>query len=214
MYGRWDLVGRESKPDVGALVFKAEYRHSIGAEPPPNGILSAAGVAGISGPTFSAAGGVLTHLFWTQAFADNHFAEGEYLKHLEFGLEGSWATRTTHNAHVLLWQVDDREEAGIEGGWGATLSWSTDLVSGLVPFPRGGYSDSGGTLVDRMIGIGFGYAIGDRDDFFGFGANWGRAPDVTRTQYQLESHYRTSIMRGLLVVPSVQHLLNPAYEPE
>jgi porin len=110
--------------------------------------------------------------------------------------------------------VDDRELAGVDGGWGATFSWSTELDNGLVPFLRGGYSDSGGTLVDRTISAGFGYTLGERDNFFGFGANWGRAPGVARNQYQLESYYRTYIARGLSVVPSVQYILNPAYEPE
>ena len=292
VYGRWAVVGRDRELDVGALVFKMEYRNSLGTELPPQAILSKAGVAGLSGPTFSAAGGVLTNLFWTQAFADNRFAfnagvvdptdyvdvyalvnpwadfnnlafstsptiqipnqglgaaarwsitsqvyvlggfsdansdphhpedflssfaEGEYFKHLEFGLVGSWLTRTTHNAHVLLWQVDDRKEAGVDGGWGATFSWSTELENGIVPFLRGGYSDSGGTLVDRTISAGFGYTIGERDSFFGFGVNWGRAPDGERDQYQFESYYRTYIVRGLSVVPSVQYILNPAYEPD
>ena len=291
MYGRWDLVGRDSDPDVGALVFKVEYRHSLGTELPPQAVLSTAGVAGISGPTFSAAGGVLTNLYWTQAFADNRvafiagvvdptdyldvyalvdpwndfnnlafstsptipvpnqglggaarwsitseayvlggladpnsdphhpedfassFADGEYFKHLELGFIGSWATRITHNVHVLLWQADDRKEADVEGGWGATFSWSTELDNGLVPFLRGGYSDSGGILVDRSISAGVGYSLGERDNFVGFGANWGRAPDVDRNQYQLETYYRTYVTRGLSVVPSVQYIRNPAHEP-
>jgi porin len=291
-YGRWNLVGRDRDLDVGALVFKVEYRDSLGTELAPQGILSTAGVAGISGPTFSDIGGVLTNLYWTQAFADNRvafiagvvdptdyvdvyalvnpwtefnnlafstsptiavpnqglgvaalwsitphfyvlggladanadphhpddffssFAEGEYFKHLELGLIGSWATRMSHNVHVLLWQVDDRREAGVEGGWGATFSWSTEFDNGLVPFLRGGYSDSGGILVDRSISAGLGYQIGERDDFFGFGANWGRAPDVDRNQYQLETYYRTPVVRGLSVVPAVQYIVNPAYDPE
>jgi len=291
-YGRWNLVGRDRDHDVGALVFKVEVRHSLGTDAPPNDVLSTAGVAGISGPTFSNAGGVLTNLFWTQALADNRFAfnagvvdpsdyvdvyalanpwtdfnnlafstsptiqvpkqglgaaarwsitsqayvlagfsdanadphhpgdfvssfaEGEYFKHLELGLVGSWATRTKNNVHVLLWQVDDRKDAGVEGGWGATFSWSTELDSGLVPFLRGGYSDSGGILVDRSVSVGFGYKLGERDSFVGFGANWGRAPDVDRNQVQLETYYRTSITRGLSVVPSTQYVINPAYEPE
>jgi porin len=291
-YGRWNLVGRDRGTDAGSLVFKVEYRHSIGTEAPPNNVLSTAGVAGVSGPTFSSAGGLLTNLFWTQAFADNRFAfnagvvdpsdyvdvyalanpwtdfnnlafstsptiqvpkqglgaaarwslssqlyvlagfadansdphhpedfvssfaEGEYFKHIEFGLAGSYATRMTRNVHVLLWQVDDRKEASVEGGGGATFSWSTELDSGLVPFLRGGYSDSGGILVDRSISAGIGYKLPGRDNFFGFGANWGRAPDLERNQYQLETYYRTSITRGVSVVPAAQYILNPAHEPE
>ena len=69
-------------------------------------------------------------------------------------------------------------------------------------------------LVDRSISAGFGYQIGERDNFFGFGANWGRAPDVDRNQVQVETYYRTPIVRGLSVVPSAQYILNPAYDPD
>ena len=55
--------------------------------------------------------------------------------------------------------------------------------------------------------------VGERDDFVGFGANWGRAPDVDRNQYQLETFYRTFITRGLSVIPSVQYIRDPAYDP-
>jgi len=291
-YSRWNLVGRDRDPDVGALVFKVEYRSSLGTELAANAVLPAARVAGISAPTFSDAGGVLTNLYWTQALADNRvafvagvvdatdyvdvyalvnpwtdfnnlafstsptipvpdqglgvaarwsmtphvyvlggfadanadphhpddlfssFTEGEYFKHLELGLIGSWVTRMTQDAHVLLWQVDDRKGAGIESGWGATFSWSTEIANAWVPFLRGGYSNGGGTLVDRTISVGFGYAIGDRDNFLGFGANWGRAPEVGRNQYQIETDYRTPIVRGLSVVPSVQYIVNPAYDPD
>jgi len=292
-YGHWALVGRDDPTDVGSLVFKVEYRSSLGTEIPAQAVLPTAGVAGVSGPTFGANGGMLTNLFWTQAFADNRFAfsvgvvdptdyldvfglvnvwtdfnnlafstsptiqipnqglgvaarfmfakkfyvlggfadanadphrpqdffdtfgEGEYFKHLEFGWIGSWSGRFSDNAHITLWEVDDREEAGIEGGWGATLSWSQNLGDRWLAFVRGGYSDSGGTLVDRTVSLGFGYKVNDEDNYFGFGANWGRAPadpgEDARNQYLVETYYRAYLTRGLSVVPSIQYIRNPAY---
>jgi len=146
------------------------------------------------------------------------FGKGEYFKHVEFGWIGSWGARFADNTHLTLWEVDDRDEAGIEGGWGATLSWSQNVASRWLTFVRGGYSDSGGTLVDRTVSAGFGYAIDDQDSYFGFGVNWGRAPadpgENARDQYMLETYYRTSIVPGLSVVPSVQYVLDPAYNPD
>jgi porin len=291
-YGHWALVGRDDPIDVGSLVFKVEYRNSLGTDIPAQAVLPTAGVAGVSGPTFGANGGMLTNLFWTQAFADNRFAfsagvvdptdyldvyglvnvwtdfnnlafstnptiqipnqglgavarwmfsenlylvggfadanadphrpqdffstfgEGEYFKHVELGWMGSWKGRFSDNAHITLWEVDDREEAGIEGGWGATVSWSENLGDRWLGFVRGGYSDSGGTLVDRTVSAGFGYMVNDQESYFGFGINWGRAPDVDRNQYQFETYYRTFLSRGLSVVPSVQYIRDPAYNPE
>lgn len=292
-YGHWALVGRDDPIDVGSLVFKVEYRSSLGTDIPAQAVLPTAGVAGVSGPTFGANGGMLTNLFWTQAFADNRFAfsagvvdptdyldvfglvnvwtdfnnlafstnptiqipnqglgaaarfmftenfyvlggfadanadphrpedffdtfgDGEYFKHVELGWIGSWSGRYSDNAHITLWEVDDRDEAGIEGGWGATLSWSENLGERWLSFIRGGYSDSGGTLVERTVSVGFGYEVNDQDSYFGFGVTWGRAPtdpgDDARDQYMLETYYRTYLSRGLSVVPSVQYILDPAY---
>jgi len=171
-------------------------------------------------PNFYVVGGI------ADANADPHrpddffstFGEGEYFKHVEFGWIGSWSGRFGDNAHVLLWEVDDREEAGIEGGWGATLSWSAPLNDRWLTFVRGGYSDSGGTIVDRTVSTGFGYTIDDQDSYVGFGVNWGRAPadpgDDARDQFMFETYYRTTIVPGLSVVPSVQYILDPAYNLE
>jgi len=71
-YGIWTPVNRGS-PDAGQLIFKVENRHQLGTDLAPNALLPTAGVAGVSGPTFSDKGFVLTNLYWRQAFADNHF---------------------------------------------------------------------------------------------------------------------------------------------
>jgi porin len=141
------------------------------------------------------------------------FADGEHFRHVELGRIGSWDSRYSDNTHLLLWQVDDRAEAGVEGGWGATVSWSFEYGGRWLPFVRGGWSDGGGTLVDRTVSAGVGYRINQHDDYLGFGANWGRAPDTPRDQVQLEAYYRASIVPGLSVVPSAQVILDPAENP-
>jgi len=147
------------------------------------------------------------------------FGEGEYFYHLELGWIGSWAQRYSDNTHLTLWSVDDREAVGMEGGWGATVSWSRVYGGKWIPFLRGGWSDSGGTLLDRSVSAGFGYAVDDQDTFFGFGATWGQAPESTaggerRDQYLFETYYRTHIVGSVSIVPSVQYVSDPAWNPE
>jgi porin len=73
LYGRWTPFNRGA-PDAGSLVFKAEYRDKLGTSISPQVLGPMAGYAGLTAPTFSDAGGVLTNLFWAQAFAGNRFA--------------------------------------------------------------------------------------------------------------------------------------------
>lgn len=73
LFGSWTPVHRGS-PQAGKLIFKVEYRESFGSDITPQTLLPTAGVAGISGPTFSDKGALLTNLFWAQAFANNQFA--------------------------------------------------------------------------------------------------------------------------------------------
>jgi len=73
LYGHWTPINRGT-PDAGSLVFKGEYRGKLGTSIPPQMLGPSAGYAGLTAPTFSDAGGVLTNLYWTQAFAGNRFA--------------------------------------------------------------------------------------------------------------------------------------------
>lgn len=72
-YGHWTPFNRESA-SAGSVVFKAEHRHTLGTDIPPQLLGPTAGLASITAPVWSDAGGLLTNLYWTQAFADNRFA--------------------------------------------------------------------------------------------------------------------------------------------
>jgi len=73
LYGTWTLVNR-GMPDPGYLVFKGEYRGTLGTALSPQALGTAAGYAGTTATTFSDAGLLLTNLFWNQSFWDNRFA--------------------------------------------------------------------------------------------------------------------------------------------
>ncbi len=71
-YGTW--VPITSNPEnENKLVFKLEHRHAIGSDLPPSGLLLDAGVAALSGPTFSDNKTVLTNLYWGQNLHSNQF---------------------------------------------------------------------------------------------------------------------------------------------
>lgn len=72
-YGEWKPFHRDPET-TGRLVFKVENRHRLGTDLAVSPLLPAAGVAGLSGPTFSDAGNILTNFYWTQSFCDNRYA--------------------------------------------------------------------------------------------------------------------------------------------
>ncbi len=149
---------------------------------------------------------------------DTFFKDREYFKHIEFGWAGSWQKRFSDNIHLTLWQVDERQDAGISDGWGATFSFSRELGHWL-PFLRIGYGDGGGAILDRSISTGFAYATKDDSRRFGLGLNWGQPNDelygeTSKDQYTIESYYRMQLLKHLQVTPNIQLLLNPVLNPQ
>mgnify|MGYP001826197863 CR=1 FL=1 len=132
------------------------------------------------------------------------------------GLKLRWVR--PDNIHLTLWQVDERQDAGISDGWGATLSFSRELGHWL-PFLRIGYGDGGGAILDRSISTGFAYATKDDSGRFGLGLNWGQPNDelygeTSKDQYTIESYYRMQLLKHLQVTPNIQLLLNPVLNPQ
>lgn len=290
-YGNWTLVNRGSI-DRGSLVFKAEYRGRLGTSIAPQALGPTIGYGGLTAATFSDAGGLLTNLYWTQAFANNRFAfiagvvdvtdyldvyalvniwtdfnnyafatsptipapnQGlgaafrwnftpnyyvlagladangdphdpgdffksffdvrEYFYHAEVGWIESWNKRYSDNVHVAVWGQDPRDAAGVDRGKGVTFSASRSLNERWTPFFRAGYSDGGGALVDRAVSTGVGYKLSGRDDFVGVGAGWARAPGSDEDQYTFEAYYRWQPVKHLQIVPDIQYIVNPAYNP-
>ena len=149
---------------------------------------------------------------------DSFFGDHEYLKHIEFGWAGSWEQRFADNIHLTLWQADERTQANIPDGWGTAFSFSREFGKWL-PFLRVGYGDGGGAILDRSISIGFGHSPDRQSDRFGLGLQWGRPnQEIYGTtgddQYTVETYYRMQVLKHLQVVPDVQLLINPAFNPD
>jgi porin len=145
--------------------------------------------------------------------AQKLFDSGETFKHLAIGWSPDWDDRYDQAVQLTFWQVDDREEARVEGGQGVSLAAS--FRSGnWRPFFRAGYSDGGGPSLDRSVGFGTGYDTRDGKDLFGLGLNWGRAPGSSRNQYTMELFYRYDPTDFFQITPIIQYVANPANDPD
>ena len=153
------------------------------------------------------------------------FSDHEYFKHFEVGwVTGNKALYYLDNLHLTLWHADEREEIGIDDGWGAVLSFSHTFGSKWLMFARGGYADAGGSLLERSVSIGGGYAPSDigapgAGHQLGFGANWGRPNEALfgpglDDQYTMEAYFRLQLTNEIGITPSVQLLIDPAFNPE
>ena len=153
------------------------------------------------------------------------FNDHEFFKYAEVG----WSTSTKaqyylDNLHLTLWHADERDESDVEDGWGAVLSFSHSLGDKWLLFARGGYANDGGSLLEKSVSIGGGYAPAGiatpgAGHQLGFGANWGQPNDSVfgsglDDQYTMEAYFRLQVTKELSITPNVQFLIDPALNPE
>jgi len=150
---------------------------------------------------------------------DTFFNEHEFFKSIEIGRVTSRDRFYLDNTHVTLWQVDEREEAGVSSGWGVTFSYSHSFDEKWMPFLRGGYTSDGGTLLQKSLSTGLGYHWGKNNSLLGFGLNWGQpnedtfGPDLD-DQYTAELFVRLQVTQNFQLTPDIQYIQNPALNPE
>lgn len=141
--------------------------------------------------------------------ARDFFDTRETFKHVAIGWNPSWGERYDRSLQLTFWQVDAREEAGVEGGHGLSFAASGHRDKWR-PFLRAGYAKDAGTALGRTISVGTGYDARGGNDLAGLGVSWGRAPDNSRDQYTLEAFYRLGITDFLQLTPQIQYVVNPA----
>ena len=150
---------------------------------------------------------------------DTFFGDNEYFKHLDVGWNSSRDTAFLNNIHMTLWQADEREEAGIEDGWGANVSWSRLFKQHWTVFLRGGYAQDGGAILEETVSTGFGWTKVPGGNQLGVGVNWGvpmastYGPDLPE-QSTLEVFYRIELFRDVSLTPDIQYVRNPALNTE
>ena len=149
---------------------------------------------------------------------DTFFNDHEYFKSIEFGWVTSPDRFYLDNTHITYWHVDEREEAGVDSGWGVNFSYSHSYNEKWMPFVRAGYAKDGGSLLQKTFSTGVGYHFADDISLLGFGFNWGEPNEGTfgpglRDQYAMELFARLQVMQNLQITPDIQLLINPALNP-
>ena len=155
-----------------------------------------------------------------ETFVSDH----EYFKHIELGWAASQDAYDLDNWHLTLWHSDERDEEGVENGWGAVVSFSHTVGNHWLLFARAGYAEGGGSLLQTSVSAGAGYTPGGLQVLgsgsqLGFGFNWGRPNEAVfgsglDDQYALEMYYRIQVTKELAITPSVQLLIHPALNPQ
>ena len=179
-----------------------------------------------------AAGAMLTDMLYaiggiTNAYSDptrpfksfGYLSDGEYFKSLEIGLTPSHGRIYYDNAHLTYWHVDESGKAGTPGGWGLAFQYVRTLKERFMPFLRAGYADDGGSLMQKSVSLGVGYAAASGRDQLGFAANWGEPSESSfgsglSDQYTFELFYRWQLGEQLAITPDLQLLLDPALNPD
>lgn len=205
------------------------YSFSIGGgalDLPSDAALGFAGAAWLTEDVYIMAGLVDQNSDATDPLEgfDTFFNDNEYFKHFEVGWTGaSQEAYYLNNVHLNLWHADERDELGVEDGWGGVLSFNHTIGDKWLVFVRTGWAEDGGSLLERSISIGGGYTPGGMARLgagsqFGFGVNWGQPNDALFSadlddQYAAEAYYRWQLADEFAITPSVQLLIDPALNP-
>ena len=150
---------------------------------------------------------------------DTFFNQHEFFKTLEVGHVTSRDRFYLDNTHLTLWHADEREEAGVNSGWGASFSYSHSFDEKWMPFLRGGYANDGGTLLQKSLSTGLAFHWGTNNSLFGLGFNWGQPNEDTfgpglDNQFAIEIFSRLQVMQKFQLTPDIQYVRNPALNTE
>ena len=142
------------------------------------------------------------------------FEEGETFKSLEFGWTTSKERLFFDNVHITLWQVDEREKAGVPSGKGVSFSLVKTFNENMMGFVRGGRSDGSGSILESSVSAGIGYLQPEyNNNVLGIGVNWGQPNkevygDDAKDQGTMEVFYRINT-KYVQITPSLQLVVNP-----
>ncbi len=147
------------------------------------------------------------------------FDTDELYKTVEIGWSPSRDQRYLRNVHITLWQVDEREDDGVDDADGVTLglNWTWDETYML--FSKIGSSDADAPndpqIAERSVTLGGIYYFAKRSDLMGLAYNTSEltAPGLD-DQDSLEFFYRLQLAQNLAITPSLQILDDPALNTE
>jgi len=146
---------------------------------------------------------------------DLEFFDGgsEFFKYAHIGWSPSKSARYSANVHLLVWDVDERVNAGVgkANGYALAANWT---FGGFMPFVRLGSSDGTSPIYNKAATLGFTQQLPWRSDQVGFAVNWGEMPDGVTKQTTYEAFWNIQVAAGFAVTPDIQFLKNPVGNPD
>jgi porin len=149
----------------------------------------------------------------------NTYEKGELFKIFEVGFDTGLMPREPGrpphgHVHVSIWHQDEREDAGVDNGWGIAGA-AVQRFGRFTPFVRYGYVDSsatGPTPVKHMANAGLVIdgIFGQADDRIGVGYTWSDpANRALDDQSTIDSYYRVQVTPEIQVGPTLQVIFDP-----
>jgi porin len=139
----------------------------------------------------------------------------EFFKFAEVGWSPGRDQRYFSSIHLTLWDVDEREDDGIDDTRGAAIAanWTWDETWML--FGRIGWSDVDAAndpqIYENSYTFGGLYYFANRSDLAGAAINYGElAAQGLDSQTTAEIFYRVQLAQNLAITPSIQLLKDPA----
>ena len=123
------------------------------------------------------------------------------------------------NLHFSIWHQDEREDAGVDDGWGIAGT-ALQRFGRFTPFLRYGYADvsaTGPTSVKNMVNIGLviDEILGQTNDRIGVGYTWSDPADkVLDNQSTIDAYYRIQVTPEIQVGPTLEIIFDPVRNPD
>ncbi len=115
---------------------------------------------------------------------------------------------------MLVWHVDEREDAGVDSSNGITLAGNWTFNDRWMPYARIGFSWGSAPIYNDRATFGLIRKFMYRSDVVGISATWGSPPGKTlKNQKTMEAFWRFQFSKGLAFTPSIQYLVDPALHP-
>jgi porin len=123
------------------------------------------------------------------------------------------------HVHVSFWHQDERDDAGIEDGWGIGIS-AVQRFGRFSPFVRYGYADvnvGGPTPVKHSVNAGLviDKIFGQANDRIGIGYTWSDPADKSLdNENMVDAYYRVQLTPEIQVGPTLEAIFDPVRNPD
>jgi carbohydrate-selective porin OprB len=150
--------------------------------------------------------------------------DGETFKIIEAHWDTGLAPRTPGKPPagviaVRLWQQDERDDAGIDDGWGISTTVNQKLGR-YTPFVRLGYAnvDADGPTPAELVastGIAIDGIFGQANDRIGIAYTWSDPADALLDhENMIDAYYRVQLTPTIEFGPTLEYILKPVRDPE